>query len=110
MDNFDLKKYLAEGIFTQENQEKINMKRIYNILKTNDLGPKIIDGNRITGIKSIEFGTYNEEDRSDFGQITINSDGQMYGEDLWGFTIKDADELLDAINIFRKDQEELNKK
>ena len=98
--------FINEGIL----QEKINMKRIYNILKTNDLGPEIADGNKITGIKSIDFGTYNKKDGSDFGRMTIDSNGQMYGEDLWGFTIKNDNELLDAIDVFRKDQKELYKK
>ncbi len=60
-DNFDLKKYLAENKLMQESSSKINMNDVYFILKTYKFNPRIIDGNRITGIKAIDFGTYDEK-------------------------------------------------
>ena len=107
IDNFDLKKYLAENKLMQEAPSKINMRKLYNILKTNDFGPEIVDGNRVTGIKAINFGTYDKETKGDAGMLMIDSEGAMYGQDNWGMDIENENEILDAIDQYRKDQLEL---
>jgi hypothetical protein len=88
-------------------QESINMNDVYFILKTYKFNPEIIDGNRITGIKAIDFGTYDEKTGEDAGRLRIDSEGSLYGHDLWGMDIKNAEEILDAIKKYRKDQREL---
>ena len=76
----------------------INLRAVYAILKANNLGPKITDGNRITGIKSIDFGSYDEKTGEDGGRLSIDSTGELYGQDNWGMTIKDANEVMDAVD------------
>jgi hypothetical protein len=88
-------------------QESINMDDVYFILKTYKFNPKITDGNRITGIKTIDFGTYDEKTGEDAGRLRIDSGGTLYGQDLWGMNIKNADEILDAIEKYRESQREL---
>jgi hypothetical protein len=107
MDNFDLKKYLAENRLMQDSPLKINMGDVYFILKTKGFNPEIIDGNRITGIKAIDFGTYDEKTGEDPGRLRIDSNGAVYGHDLWGTDIKKAEEILDAIDHYRRDQRDL---
>ena len=85
-------------------QESINMNDVYFILKTYKFNPRIIDGNRITGIKAIDFGTYDEKTGGDAGMLRIDSKGAIYGQDNWGMDIENADEILDAIDQYRKDQ------
>ena len=106
-DNFDLKKYLAENKLLQDPPLKINMGDVYLILKTYKFNPEITDGNRITGIKSIDFGTYDEKTGEDAGRLSVDSNGVVYGQDLWGTNIKSADEILDAIDHYRRDQKDL---
>jgi hypothetical protein len=110
MDNFDLKKYLAENILLQEASSKINMGDVFFILKVNKFKPEITDGDRITGIKTIDFGTYDDKTGEDAGRLKIDSNGRLYGQDLWGMTIKNADEILNAIDQYRKDQKDYLKK
>jgi hypothetical protein len=110
MDNFDLKKYLAENILLQEASSKINMGDVFFILKVNKFKPEITDGDRITGIKTIDFGTYDDKTGKDAGRLKIDSNGRLYGQDLWGMTIKNADEILNAIDQYRKDQKDYLKK
>jgi hypothetical protein len=88
-------------------KESINMRDVYSILKANKFNPRIIDGNRITGIKTIDFGSYDEKTGEDAGMLRIDSGGTLYGQDLWGMDIKNADEILDAIDQYRKSQREL---
>jgi hypothetical protein len=107
MDNFDLRKYLVENRLMQDPPLKINMGDVYFILKTKGFNPEIIDGNRITGIKAIDFGTYDEKTGEDAGRLRIDSKGAVYGQDLWGTDIKKADEILDAIDHYRRDQRDL---
>jgi hypothetical protein len=88
-------------------QESINMNDVYFILKTYKFNPRIIDGNRITGIKSIDFGTYDEKTGEDAGMLRIDSEGAIYGQDNWGMDIKNENEILDAIDQYRKNQKDL---
>ena len=88
-------------------QESVNMKDVYSILKANKLGPEIIEGNRITGIKAIDFGSYDEKTGEDAGRLMIDSNGTLYGQDNWGMDIKNADEILDAVDQYRKSQAKL---
>jgi hypothetical protein len=88
-------------------QESVNMRDVYSILKANKLGPEIIDGNRITGIKAIDFGSYDKKTGEDAGRLMIDSNGTLYGQDNWGMDIKNADEILNAIDQYRKSQREL---
>ena len=88
-------------------QESINMNDVYFILKTYKFNPRIIDGNRITGIKAIDFGTYDEKTGEDAGMLRIDSEGTIYGQDNWGMDIKNTDEILDAIAQYRKNQRDL---
>jgi hypothetical protein len=88
------------------NELHINLRAVYAILKANNLGPKITDGNRITGIKSIDFGSYDEKTGEDGGRLSIDSTGELYGQDNWGMTIKDANDVMDAVDQYRKDQKE----
>jgi hypothetical protein len=106
-DNFDLKKYLAENKLMQEASSKINMNDVYFILKTYKFNPRIIDGNRITGIKTIDFGTYDEKTGEDAGMLRIDSEGAIYGQDNWGMDIENENEILDAIDQYRKNQKDL---
>jgi hypothetical protein len=98
-----LKQLIKEEIKNILN-ESIDMRRVYSILKDNGYGPRVIDGNRITGIKAIEFGSYNPADKSDWGILVIDQSGDIDGADNWGFKIKNADDILSAIEQFRKDQ------
>jgi hypothetical protein len=91
---------------SSNNELHINLRAVYAILKANNLGPKITDGNRITGIKSIDFGSYDEKTGEDGGRLSIDSTGELYGQDNWGMTIKDANEVMDAVDQYRKDQKE----
>ena len=102
--SFDLKKYLVENKLMQESPSKINMRTLYNILKTNGFGPEIVDGNQVTGIKSINFGSYDKKTGRDGGRLSIDSNGELFGQDNWGMDIKDANEILDAIEQYRIDQ------
>jgi hypothetical protein len=88
-------------------QESVNMRDVYSILKANKLGPEIIEGNRITGIKAIDFGSYDEKTGEDAGRLMIDSNGTLYGQDNWGMDIKNADEILDAVDQYRKSQAKL---
>ena len=88
-------------------QESINMNDVYFILKTYKFNPRIIDGNKITGIKAIDFGTYDEKTGEDAGMLRIDSKGAIYGQDNWGMDIENADEILDAIDQYRKNQKDL---
>ena len=88
-------------------QESINMNDVYFILKTYKFNPRIIDGNRITGIKAIDFGTYDEKTGEDAGMLRIDSEGAIYGQNNWGMDIKNADRILDAIDQYRKNQKDL---
>jgi hypothetical protein len=103
MKHSQLKQLIKEEIKNILN-ESIDMRKVYLILKNNGYGPRVIDGNRITGIKAIEFGSYNPVDKSDWGMLVIDQSGDIDGADNWGFTIKNADEILNAIKQFRKDQ------
>ncbi len=91
---------------SSNNKLHINLRAVYAILKANNLGPKITDGNRITGIKSIDFGSYDEKTGEDGGRLSIDSTGELYGQDNWGMTIKDANDVMDAVDQYRKDQKE----
>jgi len=106
-DNFDLKKYLGENKLLQDPPLKINMNDVYFILKTYKFNPRIIDGNRITGIKAIDFGTYDEKTGEDAGMLRIDSEGAIYGQDNWGMDIENENEILDAIDQYRKNQKDL---
>jgi len=88
-------------------QESINMNDVYFILKTYKFNPRIIDGNRITGIKAIDFGTYDEKTGEDAGMLRIDSEGAIYGQDNWGMDIENENEILDAIDQYRKNQKDL---
>ena len=88
-------------------QESINMNDVYFILKTYKFNPRIIDGNRITGIKAIDFGTYDEKTGDDAGILRIDSEGVIYGQDNWGMDIENENEILDAIDQYRKNQKDL---
>jgi hypothetical protein len=91
---------------SSNNELHINLRAVYAILKANNLGPKITDGNRITGIKLIDFGSYDEKTGEDGGRLSIDSTGELYGQDNWGMTIKDANDVMDAVDQYRKDQKE----
>ena len=92
---------------SSNNELHINLRAVYAILKANKLGPEITSGNRITGIKTIDFGSYDETTGEDGGRLSIDSTGELYGQDNWGMTIKDANEIMDAVAQYRKDQKEL---
>jgi hypothetical protein len=88
-------------------KEEVNLRAVYAILKANKLGPEITDGNRVTGIKMIEFGSYDAKTGEDGGRLSIDAKGQLFGQGNWGMTIKDANEVLAAVAQYRKDQKEL---
>jgi hypothetical protein len=88
-------------------KEEVNLRAVYAILKANKLEPEITDGNRITGIKMIDFGSYDDKTGEDGGRLSIDAKGQLFGQGNWGMTIKDADEILDAVAQYRKDQKKL---
>jgi hypothetical protein len=109
MKHSQLKQIIKEEIqkILQEREEiKLNMKKIYNILKSNDINPRILKGNKITGIKLIEFGSYDETTGEDWGLLYVSPDGNIEGQDDWGYRINSEEEILDALKIFRQNQAE----
>jgi len=84
---------------------KLNMRKVYNILKDNDFNPKVREGNKLTGIKSIEIGVIGN-DGYDYGLLTISKNGELFGDDLWGYDIKSEDEILPSIELYKKDQKD----
>jgi hypothetical protein len=102
-----LKQLIKEEIqkILQEKEEiRLDMKKIYNILKSNDMNPNILKGNKITGIELIEFGSYDAITGEDWGLLYVSPDGNINGQDNWGMWIKNEEEIMDALNTFRKDQ------
>ena len=90
MDNFDLKKYLAEGRLFKEEEDpitftlpqvggdtgiKLPMRKIFKMLKDAGYNPEIIDGNRITGINSIIKTGWVQKTYQD---IVITTNGNKY--------------------------------
>ena len=117
MDNFDLKKYLAEGRLFKEEEDpqvftlpqvggetgiKLPMRKIFKMLKDKGYNPKITDGNRITGINSIIISV--GDNNSSVGNLTIFKNGEIHGDDLWSVDIKSEDEIFSVIDNFYKDQ------
>tara|TARA_B110000902_G_scaffold254818_1_gene319365 strand:+ start:18 stop:416 length:399 start_codon:yes stop_codon:yes gene_type:complete len=123
MDNFDLKKYLAEGKLFEEEEDpitftlpqvggdtgtKLPMRKIFKMLKDAGYDPEITDGNRITGIKDITIGV--GDDKFSAGTLIITKNGQTFGDDLWGKDIKSEDEIFPLIDEYYNDQLEMEKK
>ena len=98
-----LKQLIKEEIQNILN-ESIDMRKAYEVLKTNGYGPRVIDGGRLTGIKAIEFGSYDEETGEDYGLLTIHSDGTMYDSQTGFYNIESADEIIDTVEQFKRDQ------
>lgn len=117
MDNFDLKKYLAEGRIFKEEEDpikftlpqvggdtgiKLPMRKIFKMLKDKGYNPEITDGNRITGINRIRIGV--GDNNFSAGNLTIFKNGEIHGDDLWSDDIKSEDEIFSVIDNFYKDQ------
>ena len=98
-----LKQLIKEEIQNILN-ESIDMRKAYEVLKTNGYRPRVIDGGRLTGIKAIEFGSYDDATGEDYGLLTIHSDGTMYDSQTGFYNIESADEILNAIEQYKKDQ------
>ena len=117
MDNFDLKKYLAEGKLFEEEEEptsftlpqvggdtgiKLPMRKIFKMLKDAGYDPEITDGNRITGINDITIGV--GDDKFSAGTLIISKNGQVFGDNSWGVDIESEDEIFSMIDEFYMDQ------
>jgi len=117
MDNFDLKKYLAEGKLFKEEEEptaftlpqvggdtgiKLPMRKIFKMLKDAGYDPEITDGNRITGINDITIGV--GDDKFSAGTLIISKNGQVFGDNSWGVDIESEDEIFSMIDEFYMDQ------
>ena len=123
MENFDLKKYLAEVSLTKESNNlstsseenpihptvvggdtgvTLPMRKIFRMLKDANYNPRITKGNKITGISDIEIGV--GDDEFEAGMLTITKNGQTFGDDLWGKDIKSENEIFHLIDQYYKDQ------
>lgn len=101
MNKSDLKQLIREEIQGVLSENKLNMQKVYKILKTAGYDPKISEGNRLF-IKSIKVtGKGNTQD---YGTVKITPSGTLYGDDLWGMDIKSEEEIIPAIEEFVKDQ------
>jgi len=129
MDNFDLKKYIAEGKLFEEEAEdgfkyteenpyiatmvggdtgvNLPMRKIFKMLKDANYNPRITKGNKLTGISDIEIGV--GDDNFSAGLLLITKNGQTFGDDLWGKDIKSETEIFPLIDEYYKDQLEAEK-
>ena len=87
---------------------KLNMRKVYNMLKSLNFNPQIREGNRLF-IKTIEIGVV-DDDGYDYGSLKISKNGELFGDDLWGYDIKSEDEILPAIEMYKKDQKDYRNK
>jgi hypothetical protein len=104
MNKSELKQLIKEEISKVLTEDKLNMQKVWKILKNSGLNPKIEDGNRMW-IKSIVVGS-NNEDEKDWGRLTITSTGALYGDDLWGRDIDNETEVIPALRDYIEDQKQ----
>jgi len=108
MNKQDLKQLIKEEISKVLTEDKLNMQKVWKILKNSGLNPKIEDGNRMW-IKSIVVGS-NNEDEKDWGRLKITSTGALYGDDLWGMDIENEQDVIPALQQYIQDQKDYFKK
>tara|TARA_R110000803_G_scaffold148781_1_gene214244 strand:- start:8 stop:379 length:372 start_codon:yes stop_codon:yes gene_type:complete len=104
MNKQDLKQLIREEISKVLTEDKLNMQKVWKILKNSGLNPKIEDGNRMW-IKSIVVGS-NNEDEKDWGRLKITSTGALYGDDLWGRDIDNEQDVIPALQQYIQDQKD----
>ena len=111
MDNFDLKKYLAEGrLFKEEDEEGIelkpvgrdtgrnlNLKKVKKMAEAEGYKVEVSDGN-ILSIKQIEITI------PEAGTLIITKNGEVFGDGNWGTEINREDDIYDTIKSYIKDQ------
>jgi uncharacterized Rmd1/YagE family protein len=124
MDNFDLKKYLAEGRLYEENSSerkiivkkigrdtgvKFNLKKITKILKKAGYPADIErEGILPSNMDFVKTASDNLK-KQDYGYIEIYRNGEIHGSDNWGTEISSEDEVIPALEKFLQDQESLYK-
>lgn len=104
MKQSDLKQLIREEIQGILSEGKLNMQKVYKILKTAGYDPKISEGNRLL-IKAITV--WGKERLVDYGGMKITPSGALYGDDLWGIDIETEEQVIPALNQYIKDQREL---
>ena len=87
-----------------ELREKLNMQKVYNMLKDAGFDPQIEEGNRLW-IKAIKVGSDKPNER-DWGGLKITPSGALYGDDLWGRDINNETEVIPALRDYIEDQKE----
>ena len=100
MNKQDLKQLIKEEIAkTLSEGVSLNMNKIFQILKDNGYEPKITKGNKVFGIKKIMVNG------KIWGRTGIESNGEMFGSDMWNRNITSEEEVLDAMRELEKDAE-----
>ena len=87
-----------------ELREKLNMQRVYNMLKDAGFEPQIEEGNRLW-IKAIKVGS-DKADEKDWGGLKITPSGALYGDDSWGRDINNETEVIPALRDYIEDQKD----
>lgn len=120
MDNFDLKKYLAENKLTTNsrlNEEdgegielkpvgrdtgvNLNLKKVKKMAEAEGYEVEVSDGN-LLNIKQIDIKV------PEAGTLIVAKNGEVFGDDNWGMEIKSEDDIYFAIKIYIEDQNDLS--
>lgn len=103
MNKSSLKQLIREEIQNILSEQKLNMQKVFKILKTSGYNPRIYDGNRLF-IKGIEVT--GKGNNADYGRVRISPSGALYGDDLWGMDIETEEQIIPALEAFVRDQRE----
>ena len=126
MNDFDLRKYLAENKLLKEADNfmdateddpfypkevgrktgvRLNMRKILRLLKDQGYPHSIARGNSLFPTEILAGG---KDEEVDLGAITITKNGEIFGDDMWGIDIHSEEEVIPAIELFVQDQKDNN--
>ena len=124
MNDFDLRKYLAENKLLKEADSlidateddpfypnevgrktgvRLNMRKILRLLKDQGYPHSIDRGNSLFPTQILAGG---KDEEGDLGAITITKNGELFGDGGWGIEINSEEEVIPAIELFVQDQKE----
>jgi len=90
-----------------ETGTKLNMHKVFKILKAEGYEPRITRGNRLFPKEITVWGKGREVD---YGGMKITPNGELFGDDLWGIDIKSEEQVIPALQQYINDQRDLFKR